>query len=66
MHLELTKIFQRKNCRFTGLMVIRSQAVALAFWKLNLAAIHEPMGMAYPFPMHPGIERRERPSCGKT
>ena len=41
MHLELTKIFQRKNCRFTGIMVIRSKSVALAFWKLNLAVIHE-------------------------
>ena len=35
------KIFHRKNCRFTGIMVVRSQSVALAFWKLNLAAIHE-------------------------
>ena len=35
------KIFQRKNCRFTSIMVIRSQSVALAFQKLNLAAIHE-------------------------
>ena len=23
------KLFQRKNCRFTGIMVIRSQSVAL-------------------------------------
>ena len=35
------KIFQRKNCRLIGIMVIRSQSLALAFWKLNLAAIHE-------------------------
>ena len=35
------KMFQRKNCRFTGIMGIRSQSVALAFWKLYLAAIHE-------------------------
>ena len=26
---------------FIDIMVIRSQSVALAFWKLNLAAIHE-------------------------
>ena len=35
------KIFHRKNCRLTGIIVIRSQSVALAFWKLNLADIHE-------------------------
>ena len=36
------KMFQQgKNCRFTGIKAIRSQSVALAFWKLNLATIHE-------------------------
>ena len=46
-------------------MVIRSQSVTLAFWKLHLAAIHEQGGMAYPFSMCSGNERKENHSCGE-